>query len=581
MRVTSPSASGWSRSSAPAKNASILRSKGGEAALFDIDFASQTVTYNDRAATMLGYAPGELPNQLVHWETRIHPDDRARALAEFQGLVEGNAEFIRTEHRQRTKSGGWIWVGAMGKVVERDADGRPRRLVGIRIDITERKNTQMVIEHMALHDPLTGLPNRAYFNNELQRACANAQRQGHKLALLLLDLDHFKEVNDSLGHTVGDQLLIEIAKRLRSCARKSDLVVRLGGDEFAIIAIEHEDGGFAKLADRIIDAIAAPASIHGVTLHNKVSIGVTIYPDDGGDIGRLLINADAALYSAKMEGRHTWRPFDNRLHEMALARRSLEHELARAIECEEFELQYQPVIDTKTLDIRAFEALIRWNHPQRGQLSPDLFIPAAERSHLIVPLTEWVLQEALRQRMEWLQADLGGFAVSVNVSTVVLKVDDFVDMVERCFGATGCDPRCLTIEITEGFLAEEERAVPALDALRGFGVTVAVDDFGTGYSSMSRLKSLPVDLLKIDRSFVSNIPDEANDTAFAEAIIRLGRSLGLQVIAEGVATDRQLQFLAGIGCQQAQGFLIARALAAAAVPTWVQRWQAETKRAAI
>ena len=253
--------------------------------------------------------------------------------------------------------------------------------------------------------------------------------------------------------------------------------------------------------------------------------------------------------------------------------------MARAIEEDEFELQYQPVIDTKTLDIRAFEALIRWNHPQRGQLSPDLFIPAAERSHLIVPLTEWVLRQSLHQRMQWLQAGLGGFAVSVNVSTVVLKVDDFVDMVERCFGATGCDPRCLTIEITEGFLAEEERAIPALGALRGLGVTVAVDDFGTGYSSMSRLKSLPVDLLKIDRSFVNNIPDEANDAAFAEAIIRLGRSLGLQVIAEGVATDRQLQFLAGIGCQQAQGFLIARALAAAAVPTWVQRWQVETKRA--
>jgi diguanylate cyclase (GGDEF)-like protein/PAS domain S-box-containing protein len=500
------------------------------------------------------------PDSHPRWQQHAADLEALRPFRDFEYHFSGTDG--RTQHR--SVSGTPIF----------DSRGIFKGYRGTARDITERKKAHMLIEHMALHDALTGLPNRGYFNNELKRACANAQRDGTKIAVMFLDLDNFKDVNDEFGHSVGDKLLLEVAQRLTFCLRQGDLVARFGGDEFAIIAKEDAEGeDIAQLAERIIGTVEDPIDIQGIGICTGLSIGVTIYPDDGDDIERVLANADMALYAAKAEGRRTWRLFNNRMHRIALARRRLDQELTNALERAEFELHYQPLIDISSRQIRGFEALIRWNHPEHGQLLPDLFIPVAERNRLIVPLTEWVLNEALEQRRRWSKLGLGGAKMAVNISTFALNVDDFVDIVASCLQGTGGDPRDLMIEITEGALSDEAKAVPLLNALRRLGVTIAVDDFGTGYSSMSRLKTLPVDLLKIDRSFITNIPEDQGDAAFAEAIAKLGRSLGLQVIAEGVETMRQLRYLARIGCDQAQGFFIGEAMAAARIPAWIESWR--------
>jgi len=441
-------------------------------------------------------------------------------------------------------------------------------------DITEQKEAERTIAHMAMHDMLTQLPNRAYFTGELERACSAAQRDGTKLAVLYLDLDHFKDINDTHGHSVGDKLLIEVANRLRSCLRGGDLVARFGGDEFVMIVTPPYDlASIGYLGDRITKAIAALCDLDGFKIKTGISVGVAVFPDDGLDAERILASADLALYTAKKAGRGTWRVFDRRLQQQLQAQRSLDQQLRRALDQQQFELHYQPLVNIVDDQISGFEALIRWNHPDYGQMQPDAFIPAAEQNRLIIPLTEWVLQEAAIQLQNWATIGPSGRKIAVNVSPSMLKSQGVIDLIDRCLATTGCDPTQLVIEITEEALIDEANAISVLTALRERGVIIALDDFGKGYSSMARLKSLPIDTLKIDRSFLAHVADDANDATIVESLVNVGHGLGKRVVAEGVETAEQLRFLEAIGCDTAQGFFINRPMAASDIPRWFEQWQ--------
>ncbi|MDH3661638.1 MAG: EAL domain-containing protein [Alphaproteobacteria bacterium] len=441
-------------------------------------------------------------------------------------------------------------------------------------DITEYRRAQRTIEHMALHDALTGLPNRVGFSRELERACRDGHKNGTRFAVLFLDLDHFKDVNDTLGHSVGDKLLIEVATRLKGGLRAQDFIARFGGDEFVMLVNQDCDlASINDLAHRLTTTVAVPYDIDAVRVHTAVSIGIALFPDDGADDERIVANADLALYAAKREGRNTWRVFDRYLQNQLQSQRSLDQALRRALDQQQFELHYQPLVSIGDDRILGFEALIRWNHPVHGQVQPNEFIQATERNQLIVPLTEWILKEAITQHQRWASAGLGKFNVSVNVPPDLLKLQGFVDLLDQCVACMRCDPSYLTIEITEGTLIDEAKVLTVLAALRERGVTIAIDDFGKGYSSMTRLKTLPVDVLKIDRTFLANVTQDPSEAMIVELLVKVGQCLGKKVVAEGVETPDQLRLLERIGCDIAQGFFIKQPMAAMEVTAWFERWQ--------
>jgi diguanylate cyclase (GGDEF)-like protein/PAS domain S-box-containing protein len=544
------------------------------AGIFDIDLSTNIPTYSASAERMLGYQPGELNAAGRPWQSSVHPDDLGPILAAIDAHAAGVHDTYRSEYRQRCKDGSWRWMSAAGKVIERAPDGTPRRLLGIRVDAHERRQAQIELERMALTDPVTGLPNRFRFRQELERACAQAQRSGLRVGVLVLDLDHFKDVNDTFGHSAGDALLVDAAARLVSATRSCDLVARLGGDEFAILAGQHPNPHcFTYLADRLIQVMSEPFRLRGTAVTCGCSVGITIFPDDHGNIEQLLANADVALYAAKSDGRRTWRLYDRSMQAAVAERRAVEADLRQALELGQFELHYQPVVDLASFEISSVEALVRWNHPVHGQIQPTQFIPVAEGNRMIVPLTEWILHDALMQSRRWQQDGLEALGVAVNISSPSLKTEGLVEYVVRSLATTDADPRRLIIEVTETALADEKRAVPVITALKSLGIRVAVDDFGTGYSSMARLKLLPVDRLKIDRSFVVDAGGDAKDRAIIESIVKLADSLGVKVVAEGIENRNQLELLAGLGCHEGQGFLFARPMPADRVAAWIAAWQ--------
>jgi diguanylate cyclase (GGDEF)-like protein/PAS domain S-box-containing protein len=431
------------------------------------------------------------------------------------------------------------------------------------LERTARKQALKII-HSAEHDALTGLPNRVLLNDRIGLATALAARHGAKAAILFLDLDGFKHINDSLGHPVGDKLLQSIARRLETCVRGVDTVSRQGGDEFVVLLSEiDKPDDAAIIARRMLDAVADAHSIEDRDLHITTSIGVSIYPEDGANAEALIKHADTAMYQAKETGRETYRFFTPEMNERAVARQSIEEDLRRAVQHDELALHYQPKIDVETGRITGSEALIRWRHPTRGLVSPAEFIPVAEDSGLIRPIGDWVLHEACRQAAVWLEADLPLGTIAVNVSAVQFADEGFVDRLFEVLQETGLDPKLLQLEITEGVLMRRVQSTAAkLQTLRESGVQIALDDFGTGYSSLSYLRKFPVDVLKIDQSFVSQIGVMKDDTALITAIIDMARALQLRVVAEGVETEAQLGFLASQKCDEAQGYLISRPVAA-------------------
>ena len=447
-------------------------------------------------------------------------------------------------------------------------------------DITQRKESQERIQYLAHYDSLTGLPNRILLADRMKIAIGNAARYSKRLALLFVDLDRFKLVNDSLGHEIGDKLLKVAAERMQSTIRHIDTISRLGGDEFIVLLSQiaaAEDA--ARVAEKLIAAVSQPYRIEEHELLLTASVGISIYPDSGTEANSLLRNADASMYSAKEAGRNRYRFYSEDLTSRVTERLSLEHDLRRAIERDEIFVVYQPQIELATRRVIGAEALMRWRHPGRGLVLPASFIPVAEDSGLILPLGEHILRESCVQARQW--CDRYGFdvGVAVNISAVQFRQKDFTEVVLRVVADTGISPRCLELEVTESVVMQGvESAAEKLRILGAHGIKIAIDDFGTGYSSLSYLRQFTVDRLKIDQSFIHDLPDNADAEAIIRAIVAMGRSLGLHVIAEGVETEAQAQFLQSIECDESQGYLYAKPMMARDFEAWLTDWKSAWAR---
>jgi diguanylate cyclase (GGDEF)-like protein/PAS domain S-box-containing protein len=441
-----------------------------------------------------------------------------------------------------------------------DREGLATGAVIVFRDVSVARAMAQQMTHSAQHDFLTGLPNRMLLNDRVNHAILLAPRHLKKVALLFLDLDGFKHINDSLGHPIGDKLLQSVGKRLVDCVRSSDTVSRQGGDEFVVLLSEMEQPEDAAItARRMLHSVAEAHLINDRDLHITTSIGVSVYPDDGLDAEALIKNADTAMYQAKENGRMSYQFFKSGMNVRAVERQSIEESLRHALEHQEFALHYQPKINLKTGDITGAEALIRWSHPIRGMVSPAQFIPVAEDCGLILPIGIWVLREACKQAKAWMDEGLPLKTIAVNISGMQFRNDNFLHDIFSILSETGLDPSSLELELTESVLIKRaDTAVSVLQTLRSRGVQIAIDDFGTGYSSLSYLTKFPIDALKIDQSFVRQISNIPGDATIVNAIISMGQSLNLRVVAEGVETQNELSFLQAHNCEEAQGYFFSR-----------------------
>jgi diguanylate cyclase (GGDEF)-like protein/PAS domain S-box-containing protein len=522
---------------------------------------------------MLGYSAAELAELRV--EEYTHPDHLKACTQLFTELMAGSRDSYQLETRFRRKAGGWIWA-QVAATPQRDADGQPEYAVAMIEDISNRKVAEEALvrqaelnQHQALHDSLTGLANRTLFRDRIQQAIAAAARTNKPLAVLVMDLDRFKEINDSLGHHVGDALLQELGNRLKGVTRASDTVARLGGDEFGLLLPEQSSpAGVIQVIERVREAVEEPIVLQGLPLAVEASVGVAFFPDDGSDEETLLQRADVAMYLAK-EGNSSYAFYDSRADSFDPARLTLVGELRRGIEQRELVLYYQPKASLASGEVTSVEALLRWNHPERGLVMPDDFIPLAQQTGLIKPLTLYVVDEALRQCRSW-QKDGLSLAIAVNLSARNLLDVGFPEQVQRLLGKWVVDCSLLEFEITEStMLMDPLRAKLVLDKLSSLGIRLAIDDFGTGYSSLAYLKRLPIKEIKIDRSFVVNMIASEDDATIVRSTIELGRNLGLEVVAEGVESQEIWNRLSSLGCTTAQGFYLSEPVPAEDLRRWL------------
>jgi len=541
-----------------------LAARGANDGLWDWNLATNEVYYSPRWKSMLGWTDTEVGATPEDWLGRIHPDDVERVRADIAGHVAGYAPHLETEHRIRHRDGHFLWVLCRGVAV-RDAAGKPTRMAGSQTDVTERKNTEEQLLHDAFHDALTNLPNRALFTDLLTRSLGRARRRAdYRFAVLFIDLDRFKVVNDSLGHSIGDELLKALTRRIERCVRPGDTVARLGGDEFTILVDDIGSASDAtRVADRIQHELAHPFNLGGHEVFSSASIGIALSASGYQAADDLLRDADIAMYRAKALGKARYEVFDTQMHARARALLEMETDLRRAAERGEFRLHYQPLVTLETGRITGFEAVVRWQHPVHGLIGPAAFIPIAEETGLIIPIGRWVLREACRQMRVWQDRypslDL---AVSVNLSGKQFAQPGLVEEIDQALKETGLEPRRLRIEITESVVMENAASAMAMiDQLRALKVKIDVDDFGTGYSSLSYLQRFSLDHLKIDRSFVSNIGTDGGENAeIVRTIVTLAHHLGMDAVAEGVETADQLALLREVGCQLVQGYLFAKPL---------------------
>ncbi|WP_417413392.1 putative bifunctional diguanylate cyclase/phosphodiesterase [Hoeflea sp.] len=523
--------------------------------LFVKDTKSRFVIANRAVAADVGRTPDELIG-LTDFD--LHETQHARKFyADEQNIILTGKPLIDLEDCIHDPEGQEKWF-ATSKVPLRDSQNRVIGLVGVCRDITDRKRAERQMHHMALHDSLTGLPNRTLFMDRIAQGMLHSDRTGHQVSVIFIDLDNFKTVNDSHGHSAGDSLLKVVADRMVAAVRASDTVARLGGDEFVILLVDHDNATEADL-NRIRQAIAEPVLINGQSFRVTGSLGLAEYPGDGADAETLLLNADIAMYQAKANGRDNFQYYNRDIDAAASERRRLCDHLPGALANNEFSLLYQPQVDLDTGRVFAVETLLRWNQPELGNIPPDKFIPLAEESGLIVPLGNWVLRQACRQNKAWQDAGLSPITVSVNVSARQLCEKGWADEVTAILHDTGLEARYLELEVTESMLMRDvDQAIAVMRQLQHLGVNFAIDDFGTGYSSLSALKSLPVARLKIDRSFITNLTDDPDDQNIARAIISLGQKLHMRVIAEGVETPEQLAFLRENQCDEVQGYYFSK-----------------------
>ena len=521
----------------------------------------------------LGYEANDLAPTISTMEALIHPDDLPGVMERLERLRRGQASDYSAEFRVRTKTGQWLWVLDRGKVVETDpVNGQVTRIAGTLKNDQARKEVEQALLHLAKYDPLTGLPNRAMFLERLHAALSQARRQGSRLALLFVDLDRFKHVNDSLGHAVGDGLLKEVGQRLRHSLREGDLVARLGGDEFTVLLEGiHGENEVATLAGHLLQVFGRSLLVEGRELAIGLSIGISLFPDDGDDADVLLQHADTAMYGAKNAGRNGFQFYTTAMNQAVVRRLAIENGLRRAIERDELRLVYQPRIGIASERFVGAESLARWHSAELGAVEPGEFIPVAEDSGLILPIGEWLLRSACEHYMRWQGAGLPAFALSVNVSALQLMRGGLVALVERVLQETGMPAERLELEITEtAVMSNVDLAIDMLQQVKALGVRVAIDDFGVGYSSLGQLKRFPIDILKVDRSFVLDVGHDRDAAAIVSAIVAMGHALGHVVVAEGVETPEQLALLRQKHCDQAQGFHHSRPLEAEAFTDYLR-----------
>ncbi len=539
-----------------------LAERGANDGLWDWDLRSDQIYFSPRWKAMLGYSADEISGTKDEWFGRVHPEDLKQLKVALSQHLVGMIPHFESEHRILHKEGDYRWVLSRGLAVT-DSEGAAYRIAGSQTDITGRKRAEEQLIHDALHDALTGLPNRALFMDRLGRAIEHSKRRENYLyAVLFLDLDRFKVINDSLGHTVGDQLLLAISRRLELFLRSVDTVARLGGDEFVIL-IEDIQGlsDATRIAERIQNELSLPFKLNEHSVFTSVSIGIVLSQKNYETPEEVLRDADIAMYRAKALGRARFEVFDTAMRTRAMARLELETDLRKAIGYQQFEVFYQPIVSLDDDRITGFEALVRWRHPERGLIAPEEFIPVAEETGLIIPIDWWVLRQACQQLSEWrkqFQTD-PPLTISVNLSSKHFAQHDLVTQVENILHVTGLDGGSLQLEITESvFMEYGEKEISVLRALRELGVQLHIDDFGTGYSSLGYLQNFPVDTIKIDRTFVGKMGKETNNSEIVRTIVTLARELGMDAIAEGVETEEQLIQLKALNCEFGQGYIISR-----------------------
>jgi len=506
----------------------------------------------------LGYCIEEI-YQMTAWD--IKPEiNHGEFLVYIEPLRNGERKQINFETTHKRKNGSIYPVDVRLQLLSSES---PPVYVAMILDITERKKAEEKLNYLAYYDNLTGLPNRSLFTDRLQQAMKEVERKEQLVAVLLIDLDHFKKINDSMGHETGDLLLKEVAQRLKKCVRTSDTVARLGGDEFALIlsSMKHVNNSI-NIAENILESFSKPFHIKNMDLFITPSIGITLYPLDDNSANDLLRDADTAMYHAKENGKNHFQFYNNDMTVRAEERLKLERELREALAGNEFILFYQPQVDAESGTVVGMEALIRWQHPHKGLIAPDNFISVAEETDLIIPIGKWVLEEACKQAQSLHTFGIPPIHVSVNLSARQLETPDLVQIVTQVLEETGLEPVLLDLEITEGMLMSDmNRVIQTLEELSELGVTISVDDFGTGYSSLAYIKRFPISTLKIDRSFIRDIPENKDDVSITIAIINMAQALGLKTIAEGVETKQQLDFLKQYKCNLIQGYYFSKPIA--------------------
>ena len=534
--------------------------------VWDWNLVDNTIYFSSRWKEMIGYRNDELVNEFITWESRVHPDDLESVNEIFQENLDAKTEHYEATYRFKHKDGSWVWILDRGKTIF-DEDAKAIRMIGTHTDITKQKEMEMelknqkdTLHHQAHHDSLTGLPNRILFNDRLEQSIEKAKRTQTNMAIFFIDLDHFKEINDSLGHAVGDKVLIDVARRLRDVIRVGDTLSRLGGDEFTLLVDNLDQGQDASLlAQKILKVLSKPILIESHELYVSASIGISLFPDDGESVSHLLKYADSAMYKAKNNGRNDFQFYSAEMTELAFQRVVMEGALRTAIKNEELVVYYQPQVDATTNTLTGMEALVRWQHRGKGLIFPDKFIALAESTGLIIELDRYVMKIAMAQVAQWYKEGLNPGRLAMNLAVKQLEKKDLIEVLIALMKETQCKPEYIGLEVTESqIMSNPEEAIITLGKISELGIELAVDDFGTGYSSLSYLKKLPLDKLKIDKIFIKDLPDDEDDAGIVKAVIALADSLNLKVIAEGVETKEQKDFMLEKGCNNIQGYFYSK-----------------------
>ncbi len=531
--------------------------------VWDWNMVTDQVFRSARWKQIYGYT-NEIEETAAGGRKLVHPDDLAHMLEDTHAYLQGRREIYKSEFRLRCKDGSWKWTLSRGMVISRSASGEALRMIGTHTDISERKRAEAQVFHLAHYDQITNLPNRNLFLERFDQEIKKIRHKHQSITLMYLDLDRFKEINDTLGHDVGDILLKATAERLVTCIRASDTVARIAGDEFTILLNNlNSQTSTEHIAQNILNRFSEPFNLQGEIVYITASIGISVYPNDSTDVDTLLKNADQAMYAAKEQGRNRYHYFTSSMHDAALERMHLSNDLRSAVAEKQFILFYQPIVALKSGEIHKAEALIRWQHPTRGLVSPIEFIPIAEDTGMIIEIGGWVFTEAANQVAKWRKHD-ADFQVSINRSPVQFRsnLKYHLDWINH-LATLNLPGNSICIEITEGLLLDaREDVISQLQSYSNAGIQVSIDDFGTGYSSLAYLRKFDIDYVKIDRSFTCNIHQGSSDMVLCEAIIVMAHKLGKKVVAEGIETQEQLDLLFAAGCDYGQGYLFSEPIPA-------------------